>query len=115
MKEIIEAQGGNPEITPEEIPLGDKKETIKAPRGGYVKRIYNSKITQIARAAGSPQDKEAGLKLLHTEGRKVEKGEPLIEIYSEHERKLDEAINIARETPPFRIESMVLKRISGSR
>jgi len=115
MKEIIEAQGGDPEVSKDELPLGDKRETIDAPRGGYVKRIHNSVITEMARTAGSPGDKGAGLRLLHKEGRKVEKGEPIIEVISEHERKLEDAVNLAGRKPPFRIESMLLKRISGSR
>ncbi len=115
MKEIIEAQGGDPEVDLDSLPLGDKQEEVCAPHDGYVKRINNSIITQIARKAGSPHDKGAGVKLLHKEGQEVEKGDPLIKIFSEHESKLEHAVNLANEKPPVRIETMLLKRISGTR
>lgn len=113
MKEIIEAQGGDPDVRLEDLPIGSVKESIKASRDGYVKQIYNSRIGEIARAAGSPRDKGAGVVLIHKEGRKVEEGDPLIEIYADYEKKLDEAVEIAKEKPPVRVESMLLRRVSG--
>ncbi len=113
MLEIIEAQGGDPEVNPDDLPLGDKVETLSAPRSGYVKRVYNSSIKEIARTAGAPKDKGAGVKLLHKEGRKVEKGEPILKIYADYEKKLSNALEVVNESPPFRIESMLLRRISG--
>ncbi len=115
MQEIIEAQGGDPDVSLDSLPLGDKREEFCASRDGYVKRINNSIITEIARKAGCPEDKGAGVKLLYKEGQEVEKGEPLIRIFSEHESKLDDAMNLANEKPPVRIETMLLKRISGTR
>ncbi|HDI12490.1 MAG TPA: hypothetical protein ENF64_00060, partial [Hadesarchaea archaeon] len=61
-----------------------------------------------------PWDKGAGLRILLKEGRKVEKGEPLLEIYAEHETKLDEAINLAKQNPPVKIEGMLLEKFTGS-
>jgi AMP phosphorylase len=113
MREIIEAQGGNPDVKPEEIPVGDKMEVIPAPSSGYIAQVSNRIINEIARAAGAPSDKGAGLRILVKEGRKVEKGEPLMEIYAEHENKLDQAISIARQRPPIRIEGMLLEKLSG--
>ncbi|MCS7132060.1 MAG: hypothetical protein NZ934_04975, partial [Hadesarchaea archaeon] len=42
----------------------------------------------------------------------VNKGEPLFEIYAEHEKRLDEALALARRCPPIRIEGMLLEKIS---
>ncbi|MEM2875073.1 MAG: AMP phosphorylase [Candidatus Hadarchaeales archaeon] len=113
MREIIEAQGGNPDIQPGDVPVGDKVEVIPAPASGYVAQVFNQRINEIARAAGAPVDKGAGLRILMKEGRKVEKGEPLLEIYAEHEGKLDHAISIAKQKPPIRIEGMVLEKVTG--
>ncbi len=113
MREIIEAQGGDPEVRPEEIEVGEKKEVIPSPSSGYVTQIYNQRVNDIVRAAGAPWDKGAGLKILLKEGRKVEKGEPLLEIYAEHETKLDEAISIAKQNPPVKIEGMLLEKFTG--
>jgi AMP phosphorylase len=113
MREIIEAQGGNPDVKPEDIPIGSQKETILAPSSGYVTQIYNQRINEIVRAAGAPRDKGAGLRILMKEGRKVEKGEPLLEIYTEHETKLEEALTVAKRNPPVKIEGMLLEKLSG--
>lgn len=113
MREMIEAQGGNPDVKPEDIPIGDKKKTMSATRSGYVARIYNKRINAIARAAGAPRDKGAGLRILLKEGRKVEKGEPILEIYAEHETKLSEALKTAKQNPPVEIEGMLLEKMTG--
>ncbi len=112
MRGIIEAQGGNPDVKPEDIPIGDKKEIVLAPFDGYVKRIDNERINEIARAAGAPRDKGAGLRVILKEGRKVNKDEPLLEIYAEHETKLDDALSIAKRHPPIVIEGMLLEKIT---
>ncbi|MGQ9788903.1 MAG: AMP phosphorylase [Candidatus Hadarchaeaceae archaeon] len=112
MLEIIAAQGGNPEIKPEDIPIGDKKEVMTAPYSGYVTQIYNQNITEIARAAGAPRDKGAGIVLLRKKEGKVDKGEPLFEIYAEHESKIEEALEVARRKFPFKIEGMLLEKIT---
>jgi AMP phosphorylase len=112
MREIIEAQGGDPNVKPENIPIGEKKETVVAPSSGYITRIDNHRITKIARAAGAPRDKGAGAVILLKEGRKVNKGDPLFEIYAEHEKKLDDAILESKKFFPIKIEGMVLERVS---
>ena len=113
MKEIIEAQGGDPNIKPEEIPIGDKTYTFTAPTSGYVTAIDNRAITAIARAAGAPEDKGAGLELYVKVGEKVKEGDPLFTIHAEHEARLDQAIVLARRAEPIRIEGMVLQRIGN--
>jgi AMP phosphorylase len=116
MREIIEAQGGNPDVKPEDIEIGDKKEVVVAPHDGYITSIDNRRLVEIARAAGAPRDREAGIKIILKKGHKVNKGEPLFEIYSKHESKLSEALALAGSKPPIRIEGMLLERlISGPR
>jgi AMP phosphorylase len=112
MREIIEAQGGDPDIKPEELPVGGKREVVPSPVSGYIKRIYNQRINEIARTAGAPKDKGAGVRILLKEGRKVEKGDPLLEIFAEHEARLDEALLFVKRNPPIKIEGMLLERIS---
>lgn len=113
-REIIEAQGGNPDVKVDDLPVGDKTETLTADEGGYINRIFNSCIKDIARAAGAPRDKGAGAKLFCKEGQEVDKNDPILKIFSEHESKLDEAITLAKKNPPFKIEGMLLERISRS-
>jgi AMP phosphorylase len=112
LRKIIEAQGGDPDIDPHDLPIGQYTYVIEAPVSGYVKRVYNERINAIARAAGAPFDKGAGVRILLKEGRKVERGEPLAEIYAEHENKLDEAIALANQHFPVLIEGMLLEKLS---
>lgn len=111
MKEIIEAQGGDPNISPDDIPIGKHKATVKAPCDGWITVVSNHTITAIARAAGAPAEKDAGVILSGKIGRKVEKGEVVIEIYAERESKLDYALSIAGRTSPFTIEGMLLEEL----
>lgn len=113
MQEIIEHQGGNPDIKPDDIPLGEKRFIIPAPADGYVSSISNSAINAIARAAGAPTNKGAGVKLYAKMGYAVKKGDPVLEIYAENEQKLKCAQIIASRKQPFLIEGMLLEELPG--
>lgn len=112
MREIIEAQGGDPDVKPEDLPIGDKKEIVLAPHDGYITHIDNQSITAIGRLSGAPRDKGAGFKIMLKKGHKVNKGEPLFEIYAEHEKKLDDALAIAKRYPPIKIESILMEKLT---
>ena len=77
MKEIIKAQQGNPHIKIKDIKLGNYKFNVLAKKGGKVKRMDNELIAKIARVAGAPQDKSAGLYLKVRLGDRVKKGDLL--------------------------------------
>ncbi len=111
MKEIIEAQGGDAEIVPEDIPLGDHRYPIYAPVDGYITSVDNTAITAIAKAAGAPKDKGAGLVIDAKRGYKVKKGDKIMEIYAERSVKLQDAVNHLRRKSPLVIEGMLLKVI----
>ncbi|AAL81731.1 AMP phosphorylase [Pyrococcus furiosus DSM 3638] len=113
MREIIEEQGGDPDIKPEDIPIGDKTYTIHAQTNGYVTAIDNRGITAIAREAGAPEDKGAGIRLHVKVGDKVKEGDPLFTIHAESESRLDKAIVLARRLEPIKIEGMVLQVIEN--
>ena len=112
MREIIEAQGGNPNVKPEDLPIGGKKEIVLAPHDGYITHIDNQRIMVIGRLTGAPRDKGAGLKIMLKKGHKVNKGEPLFEIYAEHEKKLEDALTMAKRCPPITVESMLLEKMT---
>lgn len=110
-KEIIEAQGGNPNIKPEEVPIGNKSITVDSPTDAYVTHVDNTAITLIAKAAGAPFDKGAGIKINVKAGDKVKKGEPLYTIYAESSTKLSQAYSLSLKLKPITLEGMVLKAI----
>lgn len=111
MKEIIEAQGGDPNIKSDDIPLGQYTADVEAPADGYVVSIDNGAIMAIVRAAGAPRDKEAGVYIHRKGGRYVKKGEPVMTIYANNEARLDEALSLARTLEPIVIEGMIRRRV----
>ena len=88
MKEIIKAQGGNPNVSPAKILPGKFKYNYNSPKNGKVKKIDNIKIAKLARLAGAPENKGAGIYLSKKVGDKVRKGEPLFTVYTENKDKL---------------------------
>jgi AMP phosphorylase len=110
-REILAAQGGRGDITSAALEPGKYKADVLAPTHGYVESIANKKLVQIARAAGSPRDKGAGIYLHFKRGRRVEEGEPLYTIYAEHEHRLQQAIALANSLRPVQIEGMVIEEI----
>jgi len=116
-REIIEAQGGNPKIQAEDLPIGDKYVTIKSEKNGKVLWIKNSEIVLIARKAGAPRDIGAGIHLNAKLGDKVEKGETLFTIFSNSYNNLQDAVKLAEELEPLVIgkhyeEKMLLDRLA---
>lgn len=112
--EIIEAQGGDPKITPEDIPVGSERIKIKSRNEGRVLWINNKVITQIAREAGAPKDKGAGILLYKKTGDRVKKEETLFEIYAEKKYKLNRALRVIASEDIMKIgkeSEMVLTEI----
>jgi len=103
MKEIIKAQGGNPNIDPDKMKLGKYSFTYKSPKTGLIYDIDNITINKMARIAGAPRDKAAGVYIHKHERQMVKKGEPLFTIYSESPVKLEYALHILRKIGGVRI------------
>lgn len=110
-KQIIEAQGGNPNTKPEDIPVGKYTFTLKSPTEGAVTYIDNTAIALIARACGAPYDKGAGVEFHAKVGYRVNRGDPLITIYSNSETRLDDALVLLREHQPIVVEGMLVKTL----
>lgn len=111
MREIIENQGGNPKIRPADIAVGQHRAELKAPCDGFVTNVSNSAITAIARAAGAPREKGAGVALRWKRGYKVKKNDVLLEVYAERSPKLNDAYNLALSLNPVTVEGMLLHKI----
>jgi len=110
MREIIEAQGGDPNVKPEDIPIGEHVASLEAKADGYVTNVDNKSITKIAQAAGAPRDKGAGVVLNYKRGYKVSRGDKLLIIHAEKENKLHEATALATRTMPIIVEGMLLQK-----
>jgi AMP phosphorylase len=110
LTEIIDAQGGNPNIKSEDIQIGEHFEEILSPNSGYIVAFYNKRIVEIARLAGAPADKKAGVLIHRKMGEIVKKGEPLLTIYSSTAGDLDDAVKDAKRATPIVVEGMLLER-----
>lgn len=104
-RKIVKVQNGNPDVKPEDLKISKFKKPYLALKSGYVDFIDNKEIIKIAKAAGAPDDKVAGLSFIKKYGEKVEKGEPLFEIYSSTMKKVDEALKLAETIVPYGIGS----------
>ncbi|MBM3303539.1 MAG: AMP phosphorylase [Candidatus Aenigmarchaeota archaeon] len=98
MKQIIAEQGGDPSIKPSDIHVGGQRMKVESDASGHVWWINNSTITQIARAAGCPSDKGAGVLLRKKIGDRVAKGDVLFEIYADKTQKLNRALKVAEDS-----------------
>ena len=86
--EIIKAQGGK-KINPSHIRVGKFKFDIKSNKKGKVKAISSDGVGKVARVAGAPENKGAGVYLHKHVGDSVKKGEVIMTVYSDTKVKLD--------------------------
>ncbi|MBW2982516.1 AMP phosphorylase [Candidatus Woesearchaeota archaeon] len=111
MQEIIKAQGGDPNIDPDKIKIGKYSYTFKAPASGRITDIQNFTINKIARIAGAPVDKGAGVYFYHKhEGMKIKRGEKLMTIYAENPIRLKYALHILRKIGGIVVDGRTLKK-----
>jgi AMP phosphorylase len=108
--EIIEAQGGDSSVRSENIQIGENCEDILAPSSGYVVTFFNKRLVELARMAGAPSDKKAGVKIHKKMGERVKKDEPLITICSSTDWELESAVKDAKRHMPIVVEGMLLER-----
>ena len=99
MREIIAAQGGDPEIQPEDIEVGEHTVEIESKRSGEVVWIDNHQVVTIARALGTPKHKGAGLCIPKKMGDRVREGEPILKLYADKASKLARAEKLLEEDP----------------
>jgi thymidine phosphorylase len=96
-QEIIDAQGRK-----EIPPLAKFTYDVRATDAGSVKAIDNSTISKIARIAGAPFSKGAGVLLYTKVGAAVERNDKLFAIYAESEEKLANAVSFVKTNAAYR-------------
>ena len=106
MIEIIIEQNGR-EIAAEDIRLGKFSYDDVAKKSGVISGIDNIRISKIARIAGAPHNKGAGIDLYKHVNDKVRKGEKLFRIYAESEHSLEYAKDVTEDIGPFTIKSFL--------
>ena len=98
-KQIIRAQKGK--IRP--IKKARFKKDILAKKPGKIKEINNKKINSLARIAGCPAYKSAGLYLYFHLNEKVKKNEKILTIYSDSKSRLKQSLEFYKKTRPLKI------------
>lgn len=106
MKEIIESQGGVV-FKAEDLKTGDYFDVIHAEGSGRIKNIRNHVVTRIAKAAGCPKEKKSGVYLHKKTGDAVEEGEKIVTIYSENEKRLEDAVEETDESQLLDLEDFL--------
>jgi putative thymidine phosphorylase len=80
MNEIIKIQGKQ-----KVMPLAEQRYSVRSGKSGKIRNIDNEVIAKIARVAGAPKDKGAGMFIFKKVKDKVKKGEILYTVYAENE------------------------------
>ena len=91
---ICEAQGGF-----REPPAAPLRREIRASSAGEVHQIDNRRIARIAKLAGAPAARAAGIEMHVKLGQTVGRGEPLYTIHAEAPGELDYALAFAGANP----------------
>lgn len=99
MERLIDAQGRKTQ----KLTTGRHHWDLVSPQAGAVAAIDCERIARIARAAGAPTDKGAGIDLLHKVGAPVRKGTALYRIYANSETGLGYARDLAEEYAGYEI------------
>ena len=98
--QIIEAQEGSLK----NLGFAKCQYDILSNKSGKIDFIDNKKINLLARVAGSPLDKKAGVYLYKHLKNKISKGEKIMTIYSQSKAKLDDAIHFYNENKIITVE-----------
>lgn len=102
-REIVEIQEGIENVSEEDVELGKHTKEIRAKKDGVIHNIDNKKIADIGSRTGAPKDKGAGLYLHKKKGDKVSKGDLLMTLYANNEKKLAKAVEECDENHGHRI------------
>lgn len=97
---ICEAQGGM-----RKPPFAKYKQAVTAERPGTIDGIDNRRLARIAKLAGAPDAKAAGLELHVRFGDRVELGQPVFTIHAETPGELSYASEYAAEHPTLRVRN----------
>jgi thymidine phosphorylase len=91
---ICDAQGGM-----RIPPIAPLQQSLRAARSGRISSIDNRRIARLAKLAGAPEAKAAGVKLHVRLGHTVEAGQPLCTLHAETPGEMDYALDYAGSNP----------------
>lgn len=101
---IVRAQGGKEPVA-ENLKLASYSKVIYSSTTATITHIDNATISAIAKLAGAPQDKQAGVLLHHHVGDTVRADQPLYTIYAVAQEKLDQAVRESAKHSGFTMKT----------
>lgn len=104
LREIIQNQGGNPDIKSDDLELGGVVEELFADRDGVISTLNNKKIFMICKSLGNPRVKESGIYFHKIPGDTVKKGEKIATIYATSESRLSLGRKVWEKENPVEFE-----------
>jgi len=104
MREIIKAQGGDPDISSEKLEVGSKTFEVRSERKGKIMAINNKALNFLCRILGAPEDKKAGIYLRKKIDDLVTKKDILYIMYSSDSWRLNEAKETLKGMEGYRVE-----------
>jgi putative thymidine phosphorylase len=103
-RQIISAQGGDPNITPDKFKPAPMTLDLRAPKDGQLVDYDNRTIKKIARLAGAPINPGAGLDLYKKTGDIISRGDLLLNIHCGSEEKQSTVYDFLSRNRLFTIE-----------
>jgi AMP phosphorylase len=104
-RDIVAAQGGDPDVTVDGLVPGRHELTVAADRAGLVTHIDNRLVSDVARRAGAPKDKAAGIALHCRVGDEVTTDDRLFTVHAESKEKLTDAERLVDRSEAVRVRS----------
>lgn len=102
---ICEAQAGAPEGGWREPPRARFVETVRSERAGHVKAVDAVGLGELARLAGAPRARAAGIVLRVRIGDPVQPGQPIFVIHAEDVQARDAVQAAVAQANPVRVEA----------
>ncbi len=88
-RQIVQIQGGNPDVTADSLEVGGKIYEYRAKRSGIITSLNNKHVFEVAKALGNPRIKEAGLYFHIKPDTEIKAGDLLITLYATTDLRLE--------------------------
>lgn len=111
MREIIEAQGGDHDIMPDDIPVGSYTLEVAGEDSGKVFWVNNHQVVALARTLGTPKHVGAGICIAKKMGDPVKAGDTILKLFADRASRLARAEKMLEEMEPVMVASKLSDRV----
>lgn len=108
-QEILEAQDGDPDLKSKDIPVGKYVVDYVVKQDQEYLYYDSEAIAKVARIAGSPGVKGAGVKLLYLPGTKVKEGKTVLQVYTPVDTRVKAIEAFLKKDDPLVSRELVLE------